>query len=277
MGLAADRLEIGQLDARDLFGDLSGVRLLVIGLGDVGELMLQHFRQVGVAGAELTGPSRRTPQEAARLGVAHRALGDLPAALARADIVVSDTGLGRTMISAPVVRAALKARRYRPILVIDGAVPPDVDPEVERVEQAFLYRLEDIERLAMEGRRGREQAAEAARRILAEEAAQFRKRGAAREAVPALVALRRRFEEEREAVLAAHPNADAAEATRLLLQRLLHGPSTALRQLAEAGEAADFKDWVTVNRVLQRLFALEGGSDAASRGGDGDTTKGPVP
>lgn len=262
--------------ARDLFGNLAELNLLVLGLGDVGELLLQHFRQVGIASAEMAGPSRRVGQEAARLGVGFREMADIENALVRADIVVTDVGLGRTLIDAAQLRRALKARRYRPILLIDGSIPPDTDPQIERVDQAFLYRLEDIERLARANRRGREQAAANARAILREELAAFRKRGAVREAVPGLVALRRRFEAEREAVLAAHPQADAAEATRLLLQRLLHGPSKAMRQIAEQGDAADLKDWVTVNRVLHSLFDLnlpgEGGASAPAKPIDSERT-----
>lgn len=243
--------------ARDVFGTLDGLHILVLGLGDIAELMLQHFRQAGVLAAELAGPSRRVAQEARRLGVGHRAMEDLDAGLVGADIVITDVGLGRQIVDADQMRRALRARRYRPVLIVDGSIPPDTDPQIERLDQVFLYRLEDVERLALENRRGRSQAAEAARAILREEVAAFRKRGAAREAVPGLVALRRRFEEEREAVLAAHPRADAAEATRLLLQRLLHAPSTAMRRIAEEGDAADFKDWLTVNRVLHTLFDLK--------------------
>lgn len=243
--------------ARDLFGDPAGCRLLVVGLGDIGELMLTHFRQAGIGGAELTGPSRRTASEGRRLGLSVRAFEDLETALAHSDIVVTAGGLGRTLISADQVDRALRRRRNRPILLIDGSVPGDIDAGVDDFSAAFLYRLDDIERLALSGRRSREEAAHAAWAILEEALERHRRRGAERDAIPALVALRGHFEAERARLLAEHPDADAAEATRLLVRRLLHRPSEALRAIAGDGGSADMKDSITVNRVLQRLFELD--------------------
>lgn len=254
--------------ARDLFGDLAGCRLLIVGLGDIGELMLAHFRQSGVGAAELTGPSRRTETEARRLGVPLRAFDDLETALAHTDIVVTAGGLGRILVAAGPVERALKRRRNKPILLIDGSVPGDIDPGVDDFAAAFLYRLEDIERLALHGRRSREEAARAAWDIVEEALGRHRRRGAERDAVPALVALRAHFEAQRARVLAEHPNADGAEATRLLVRRLLHAPSEALRDIAGAGGPADMKDSITVNRILHRLFGL-----APDDGEEDDRTK----
>ena len=187
-------------------------------------------------------------------------------ALAQADVVLAALGTGRLAIDAAMVRAALRARRRRPILFVDAAVPRDVDPDVASLDGAFLYDLDDLERLALEGRSGRSAAATAAWAIIDAEAAAFRAARAGRQAVPALVALRRHFEAARSDVLANGAGADAAEATRLLVNRLLHDPSEALRRLAADGE-----DGPAAEALLRRLFGLddmvnEGEPSAAARG-----------
>jgi glutamyl-tRNA reductase len=144
------------------------------------------------------------------------------------------------------------------------------------VDGAFRYDLDALERLAMRGRSTREAAAKDAWRIVDEEAAQFLRGRAERAAVPALAALRRRFEEERRKLLAEAPGLDAAEATRLLLNRLLHDPSESLRALAaEGGDANADRD--RAEALLGRLFRLDGkngdGKNGDGKNGDGKNDK----
>ena len=120
------------------------------------------------------------------------------------------------------------------MLLIDVGVPPDVEPAVDRLEDVFRYDLDDLERAAMQGRSTRAAAASAAWSLIDEAVAGYLGRRAGRAAVPAIVALRQRFEVLREEVLAKRP-ADAATATRLLMNRLLHDPSEGLREMAAAG------------------------------------------
>lgn len=239
--------------ARDLHGDLSECAGLLIGLGDMGDLIAGQLRLAGVGRMTLTGPSRRSEAEARRLGWHFTPFEALDEVLADADIVVTAAGTGRYLVSAPALARALKQRRRRPVLVIDGGVPGDVDPETDRLDGAFCYTLDDLERVAREGRANRETAAREAWAIVDAAVATWRRAQAERDAVPALVALRRRFEAARDDVLAADPKADAAEATRRLVNRLLHRPSEALRELASDSDpnrhAAD--------RVIARLFGLD--------------------
>ncbi|MFZ5792716.1 MAG: glutamyl-tRNA reductase [Pseudomonadota bacterium] len=250
--------------ARELFGDLARCSGLLVGIGEMGEMMAIELQKAGLARLTAMHPARpRAELLAKRLGSHFRDWSELDAALAGADIVIAALGTGREAVTAPAVKAALKARRHKPMLLFDAALPPDVEAAVGDLDDAFRYDLDDLERLAMQGRSTRSAAAETAARILSEEAAAFETRQAERAAVPALVALRRHFEAERRRALA-EAGGDAEEATRRLVNRLLHGPSTALRAIAAEGE-----ETVRLARLVERLFGLEDeGPDAPGRGGD---------
>lgn len=240
--------------ARDLHGDLNAVQSLILGLGDMGDLIGGQLRLAGVGRMVLTGPSRRSESEARRMGCNFTPFEALDDALAEADIIVTASGAGRYLVTAEAMRRALKRRRHRPVLVIDGGVPGDVEPAVHDLDDAFVYTLDDLELVARQNLAGREAAAEDAWRIVDEAVAAWRRSRAERDAVPTLVALRDRFEAIRKEVLAADPQANAGEATRRLINRLLHEPSTALRDVAaNAGEDVD-----EAVRVVNRLFGLAG-------------------
>ncbi len=251
--------------ARDLHGDLARCAGLVLGAGEMGEFLAEHLRQAGLGRWTVAHPSpRRAELVAHRFGGHFVALDALAEALPRADLVIAALGAGRFVVDAPAAQDALRARRRRPILFIDAAVPRDVAPEVGGIEQAFLYDLDDLERLALEGRAGRAAAADEAWAIVDAELGAFRAERAARQAVPALVALRRRFEAARQEILAGGA-VDAAEAMRLLINRLLHEPSESLRRLAETGSSAE------AEALLRRLFALEGDAAKSDLDDDRDT------
>ncbi len=244
--------------ARDLHGDLVERGGLLIGLGDLGDLIGGQLRLAGLGRMTLTGPSRRTEAEARRLGYHYAPFDSLEDALVDADIVVTAAGAGRFLVTAACMEQVLAKRRQRPVLLLDGGVPGDVDPAVDRLDGAFRYTPDDLERVAREGRANREAAADKAWEIVDAEVAAWRRSRAERGAAPAVAALRRQFEAARDEILAAGPQLSAEEATRRLVNRLLHGPSTALRELAAAGS----DDAATAARTVERLFGLEHGVDA---------------
>lgn len=236
--------------ARNLHGDLARSSALVIGLGEMGELMALELREAGVVDlVVLHGSQRRSEAAAHRLRCHFRPFEELAEALAAADIVVTALGSGRQTVTAPLVEAALKQRRRRPILFLDAAVPGDVEPAVQDLDGAFVYDLDDLEGVAREGKAGREATALAAWRVLEEEVAAFLRKRAERAAVPAVAALRKHFEAAREEVLA-QGGLDAEAATRLLVKRLLHGPSEALRAVA----AVDAEAGRRLEQTIESLF-----------------------
>ena len=245
--------------ARDVQGDLSRCRALLIGAGDMGEFLMQQLLASGLAGAVVVArTARRSEALARRLGCHYALLEELPDRLADADIVVACQGEGRYMLSADMVEGALRRRRRRPVFLVDLAVPGDIEPAVNRLDDAFLYDLDELEQVALQGRAGREAEAVAAWAILEAELAGFRQRQAEREAVPALVALRAGFEAARQAVLAELPPDDPARpaldrATQLLVNRLLHRPMAELRRMAVTGPGAA-EEQAAAEALLRRLF-----------------------
>jgi len=238
--------------ARQLHGDLKRARGLLIGPGEMGELVVEQLRRAGLGGLAVAHSSaRRAALIARRYEGHHMTLDELPVGLVAADIVVSALGSGRPMVTAQAMDQAIRARRRRPVLLIDVAVPADIDSQVDRLDDVFRYELDDLERAAMQGRSTRAAAAEAAWSLIDEAIAGYLGRQASRAAVPAIVALRRRFEAIRKDVLAERP-ADAASATRLLVNRLLHDPSALLREMAAATPA----EQAEAEKLLARLFRL---------------------
>jgi glutamyl-tRNA reductase len=243
--------------ARGVHGDLARRAALLLGGGEMGELMLAQLRQAGLTRITVIHPSlRRGTLIAHRLGGHVRPFEELPAALAETDILIAALGDDRANVTAAALEAALKVRRRRPMLCIDSAVPGDIDRAAERLDGVFLFDLGDLERLAIEGRSSRAAAAESAWTIVDAEVASFRAGQAARLTAPAVIALRRHFEAIRAEVLAEAGGADAATVTRLLVNRLLHAPSASLREMAEQATVDGSLDLMAIERFLGRLFGL---------------------
>jgi glutamyl-tRNA reductase len=137
------------------------------------------------------------------------------------------------------------------VFLIDTAVPGDIDPLVDRIEDAFLYSIDDLERVAMEGRVGRENASNAAWKIVDEEVDTFIRGHTERTAVPVLNRLRSHFDAMRDQALA-DGGVDPEKVTRLLINRLLHAPSETLRKMA-----ADTDDWREMEDNINHLFGLD--------------------
>ena len=245
--LAASALQV----ARQIHGDLRRCRALLLGFGEMGELLAEELQLTGLAELAVAHPvERRAERAAQRIGCHRRDWTELPAALAGADIVISALGGSEYVLDRGHMAAALKARRRRPIFLVDAAIPGDVAPDVAELDDVFLYDLHDLEGLALRGKEEREAVAGAAWSILEAELGAFLRQHAERAAVPAVTALRRRFEDLRVEVLRGAPN-DPEEATRLLIKRLLHDPSEALRLAAAEG-----RDTAELEALLVRLFRL---------------------
>ena len=241
--------------AREVHGELAPLCGLLIGTGDIGQLMAEELRRGGL-GLLTVAAARpeRAEALARRLDAHYTDFASLDAALGEADVVIACAGTGRYLVTREMMEQALRRRRRRPVYLIDLGVPGDIEPRVNRIDDAYLYDLGDLERVALAGQASRAEAGKAAWRIIDEEVAAFLRARAERAAVPTLVALRRHFEAARESVLGEAGETDAAEATRLLINRLLHDPSEVLRALA--ADEDDGNERALVERLLRRLFRL---------------------
>lgn len=251
--------------ARDLHGGLGDCTLLVAGAGDMGELIAASLAERGIGRILVTDRlTARARLVARRLDCHWSEIGDLDRLLAEADLVLTAGGSRRYMIDKERALASVKRRRFRPVLMIDTAVPGDIDPQVDEIDEVFFYRIEDLEKIAAEGRGGREEKADQAWALIEAEIDGFVRDRAQRAAVPAIADLRKRFEAVRAEALN-ESQGDAEKATRLLVNRLLHAPTQALKDLATTTDGAGTVEWVKAQKLLSRLFELED----KSLGGDG--------
>ncbi|MFN3075558.1 MAG: glutamyl-tRNA reductase [Alphaproteobacteria bacterium] len=241
--------------AGDLHGDLGRCHGLVVGTGDMGSLIANSLQAAGLTRLVMTAPQDSKAEAAAFDRNSHVVpFADLEGAMVNADIVLTCLNGQKFAIGAEAVRAALTKRRQRPIFLIDAGIPGDIEPAVNRVDNAFLYDLTDLEGVAVAGRTGREAAARAAWGIVTSEVAAFQ-RVPVRETpvvVPVTAELRRHFEAVRTKVLEEAGSQDATLVTALLVERLLNTPADVLR---EAGKNRDERE--ALEGAVRRLFRLE--------------------
>lgn len=240
--------------ARRIHGDLRHCAALLIGSSEMGELIMTTLAALRLGQLSVTHPRRTTAESLARVLDCHvSAFEDLGAAVAQADIVVSALGGRSLSITPELVRAALRARRNRPLFLIDAAVPGDIDPAVDRFDAVFLYSLDDLERVARDGKRSREDEAGRAQAIIEEEVRRYVESTAVRAVGPLLADLRQCLEQMRLAALA-DAGYDAEKATRLLINRLFHGQAQAAREAASGPD--EDRDFATFEHVTRKVFGL---------------------
>jgi len=253
MAAAAVRL------AGRIFPSVAEQRVLFIGAGEMIELTATHFgaqhpRAVTFANRTL----ERAEELAARLRGKAVPLNDLAEVIAGQDIIVTCTASPLPIIGKGMVESALKARRHRPMLMIDLAVPRDVETEVGRMDDVFLYTVDDLGKIVQEGQDTRLQSVSHAEQIIDAKVVDFMHWLAAREAVPTIRALRdqaeraRRHEVERalRRIQRGEPPGEVLEAlSQALTNKLMHGPTSALHHAQEPDRDA-------LVRLLERVYQI---------------------
>jgi glutamyl-tRNA reductase len=258
--------------ARKIFGRLRGLRVLVVGAGEISSLAAQYLRAQGTGDIVITSRTHaHAEQLAAEVGGLAVPWEGLIAALGSADIVITATGSQRPIITRAQLEAAQGHRRATPLFIIDIAVPRDVDTAVGEIEQVFLYNIDDLRTIVEENLSRRAAEVERAESIVNDEVTRFMAWQRSRSAVPTVVALRQRFESIRRAELqrldsklaALPPDARARvdEVTRLIVEKLLLEPTEQLKALPDDETQAAYTE------AVNRLFRLqdEDTSEAAKR------------
>jgi glutamyl-tRNA reductase len=263
MGYAAVEL------ARRTFGSLHGKHVLVVGAGEISTLAAQHLRSQG-AGDIAVANRTASGGEALAHAVGGRAVAwnDLSSAVAAADIVVSATGAPRPVLTRGLVEAAISGRTARPLFIIDLAVPRDVEPLAGALRNVFVYNVDDLQALMHENMSKRSAEILHAEGIVGDEVVRFATWRRSRGAVPAIVALRRRFDDVRRteldrlgvklAGLSAADRARIDDLTRLIVEKLLLEPTERLKAADEEAQAA-------YAEALAHLFALADDAPAEER------------
>jgi glutamyl-tRNA reductase len=243
--------------AQNVFGDLGRTRLLLVGAGEMVELAATYFvaqrpEVVVVANRTLA----RGQEFAERIDAQAIALADLPSRIHEFDIVITGTASTLPILGKGLIERALKARRHRPMFIVDFAVPRDVEAEVATLEDVFLYTIDDLGKIIQEGVESRRASVAEAEVIIERQVSAFLDWQGARAAAPAIVELRRRADQYREAELAKakgrlargeDPLAVVEALARGLANKFLHNPSAALSQAA--GEERE-----SLARAIARLY-----------------------
>jgi glutamyl-tRNA reductase len=243
--------------AEQVFGDLRGRSILVVGAGKVGELAVRNLVS---RGATIAFVANRTVDRATDLaqwaGGEAIPLDRVQSQLERADVVLSSTSATGWILTRAQVEQALPARKGRPLFLIDLAVPRDLDPGIHELDGCYLYDIDDLEAVVAETLAGRRREAERAETIVAEEADRFREWQASLDVVPAIASLRAKAEEIRAAELRRAKLSDserrAAESvTAAVLNKLLHLPTIRMKEAAAAADGVLYAD------AVRHLFGLE--------------------
>lgn len=244
--------------ARQIFEDLSDKQALLVGAGEMIETALAALRSAGLGAVCVANRTReRAVDLADRFSATAHGLDELPALLARADVVLTCIAADRPVLTRAVVKSA---RRRRPIFVIDIGVPRNADPAIEALDNVYLYDIDDLSSLAQENAEQRQRETARAERIVDEEQQRFDGWLSALRAVPTIRHLRERAEACRAAEVAralrrpelAEVDPEALEhLTRSIVNKILHAPVSRLRREAEREEGMVYLE------VARVLFALD--------------------
>ncbi len=232
--------------AAQVFGDLAGRKVLLVGAGRIGELAAGNL---SARGASIAYVANRSPEGAAelatRFGGEPIALEDVAGKLGEVDVVLTSTAAQGLVID----QKDVPARRRSPLFFIDIAVPRDVDPEVHQLDGCYLYDIDDLEAVVTETLEGRRAEAEVAERLVVEEAERFREWRASLDVVPAIASLRAYAEEIRLAELAKYASLPEEErrprlaaVSGQILNKLLHEPTVRMKKAAADGDGEAYAE-----------------------------------
>lgn len=243
-----------------IFSDLASCRALLVGAGETIDLVARHLKEKGLT--QLTVANRtlaRAEELAKEFNARACLLSDIPEELPKADIVITSTASQLPLIGKGMVERALKERRHKPVFMVDIAVPRDVESEVGELADVFLYTVDDLRSVIEKNRRSREKAAIDARRIIDEQTEQFVTTLNGRSASDTIKEIRSRAKQiqmaelekaERALASGSDPSKVAQQLAHNLTNKLMHGPTVALRSAHEQGDE-DAATWA------MRFFDIE--------------------
>ena len=246
--------------AERIFSDLSTLGVLLVGAGRTVELVGRHMIEKGVTRIVV---ANRTLDNALlmaeNLNAQGALLSDIPERLIKADVVVSSTNSQLPLLGKGAVERALKKRRYRPMLLVDLAVPRDIEQEVSKLADAYLYSIDDIGGVIEDSQKSREEAAAQAKSIIDRGVEAYRRRVLSLGAVDTVRAFRDKANTIRERELekalrslekGEHADRVVENLARALTNKLIHSPTVQMRQASSEGSQH-------MVQLVQRLFELD--------------------
>jgi glutamyl-tRNA reductase len=248
--------------AREIFGSLHKKRVMIIGAGKMSEGAARHLIRAGAAEILITNRTPARAEELARLfGGEVIVYEHFPQRLGEVDIVVTSSAAQGFVVTRDMARRAIEARKNQPMFFIDIAVPRNVEPAVADIEHAFLYDIDDLQRLTEQNLKTRLDVAQQAENIVSVEVARLEAKLRQRDVTPTIVNLQEQLEAIRKDVLDRYrgrlgslnaEQEDALEAlTRGIINKIAHGPISEMRR--HAGESASEGELISVVRRMFRL------------------------
>jgi glutamyl-tRNA reductase len=250
--------------AKKIFGDLEGLEVLLIGAGEIGELTAEHLNSFGPKNVFVANRAFERAQ-----ALAHRFHGEavqfagFEKHLESCDIVIASTAAPHFVVTAEQVRDALATRRRRNLFLIDLSVPRNIDPQVAKLEGAYLYNIDDLQEVAQSNLEKRLKKSEQAEEIVAKEVDAFRRRLANQDAVPTIMELQGRLEEIRAAELEkalrrlGPITTEQRETIEILstsiVNKILHYPIIRLKEAAGDDQPHDRE---TIRETIRKIFGL---------------------
>jgi glutamyl-tRNA reductase len=247
--------------AREIFGSLNKKRVLIVGAGKMSEGAARHLMGAGAAGILITNRTLERAEELARIFAGDIIPYELfPQRLSEVDIIITSSAAQGFVITRDMVRRALDARKNQPVFIIDIAVPRNVEPSVANLEHAFLYDIDDLQRLTEQNMKTRLDVAQQAESIVADEVARLEARLREREVTPTIVSFQEQLEEIRTDVLGRYrgklgnltaEQEETLEAlTRGIVNKIAHGPISEMRKQAAGSSEGELVS------VVRRIFRL---------------------
>jgi len=231
--------------ARQIFADLGEQSALLIGAGETIQLAARHLKSAGIGKIRIANRTIEKAQLLAdEVGGEALALKDIPDALPGADIIISSTGSTLPILGKGAVQRALKQRRFRSQLIVDIAVPRDVEAEVNDIDGVFLYTVDDLQGIIDENRQSREAAALEAEEIVSSQVDVFMRKLQALGANDVIRAYRAKINGVRETALekslkqlqsGQNPEAVLQQLAHTLSNKVMHTPTARMRDAAEHG------------------------------------------
>jgi len=227
--------------AKTIFGEVSETQVLLIGAGKMGVLAARNLADSGARKVLVANRTfERGEALADRYGWTASSYGDLPYLLQAVDVVICSTGSPRPVLTRELVESAVRKRRYRPLFLIDIAVPRDIEPACSDVDDVYLYNIDDLEEVSRTNQAGRQEASRKAEELITAEIGSFERWHREREAAPLIKALREQAlgtaASEAEKALRRMPGLDEASAqtvrklAEIVANRILIGPVTTLKR-----------------------------------------------
>jgi glutamyl-tRNA reductase len=246
--------------AKKIFGDINQTKIIFVGAGEMTELIAKYFNSHQPKGITIANRSiSRGKNLAKKISAETCLLGEINAQIHNYDIVISCTGSQLPVIGLGMIESAIKMRKHKPMLLIDLAIPRDIEPEVSKLNDIFLYTLDELAQIAQKGINNRVDAVKDAQIIIEKKVSIFYQNSNKKKASPTIVSLRNQFEENRlKEIDKAKKQLKSGKSIDTILESLsnnlsnkfLHHPTKALNDSA-ANETKE------ISELLKKIYNLK--------------------